>query len=83
MQNCSISAVEHVVLGGALDIAEGRRRISWGVVIAHITLRDLLTQKCMHKKKVADFGYPRACRFRKNQILNRSPELGLPTFFKT
>jgi hypothetical protein len=32
---------------------------------------------------VTDFGYPRACRFRKHQILNRSPELALPTFKKT
>jgi hypothetical protein len=31
-------------------------------------------------KKVTDFGYPRACRFRKHQILNRSPEVPLPTF---
>jgi hypothetical protein len=45
-------------------------------------LRDLLTQRCVHKKKVTDFGYPKACRFRKHQILNRSPELALPTFKK-
>jgi hypothetical protein len=37
----------------------------------HIMLRDLLTQKCVHKKKVTHFGYPRACRFRKHQIENR------------
>jgi hypothetical protein len=49
----------------------------------HIMLRDLLTQKCVHKKKVTYFGYPRACRFRKHQIENRSPDLPLPTFFKT
>jgi hypothetical protein len=30
-----------------------------------IMLTDLLTQKCVHKKKVTDFGYPRTCRFRK------------------
>jgi hypothetical protein len=33
--------------------------------------------------KVTDFGYPRACRFRKHQIENRSPFLNLITFFKT
>jgi hypothetical protein len=49
----------------------------------HIMLRDLLTQKCVDKKKVTDFGYPRACRFRKHEIENRFPELALPTFFKT
>jgi hypothetical protein len=42
----------------------------------------LLTQKCVQKILVTDFGYPRACRFRKHQILNRSPELALPTFKK-
>jgi hypothetical protein len=31
---------------------------------------------------VTDFGYPRACRFRKHQILNRSPELPLPNVAK-
>jgi hypothetical protein len=46
---------------------------------AHIMLRDLFTQKCVQKILVTDFGYPRACRFRKHQILNRSPELALPT----
>jgi hypothetical protein len=35
----------------------------------------LLTQKCVQIFLV----YPRACRFRKHQILNRSPELPLPT----
>jgi hypothetical protein len=35
------------------------------------------------KKKVTDFGYPRACRFRKHQIENRFPKLTLPTYFKT
>jgi hypothetical protein len=45
-------------------------------------LRDLLTQKCVQKFWVTDFGYPRAYRFRKHQILNRSPELPLPTFKK-
>jgi hypothetical protein len=49
----------------------------------HIMLRDLLTQKCSQKILVTDFGYPRACRFRKYQNLNRSPALVLPTFFKT
>jgi hypothetical protein len=38
----------------------------------HIMLRDLLTQKCSQKKTVTDFGYPRACRFRKYQKINRS-----------
>jgi hypothetical protein len=51
--------------------------------ITYIMLRDLLTQKCGHKKMVTDFGYPRACRFRKHQIENRFQELHLPTFFKT
>jgi hypothetical protein len=32
----------------------------------HIMLRDLLTQKCVHKQQVTDFGYPRACRIRKH-----------------
>jgi hypothetical protein len=41
-----------------------------------------LTLKCA-QKKVTDFGYPRAYRFRKHQIENRFPELALPTFFKT
>jgi hypothetical protein len=41
-------------------------------------LRDLLTQKCA-QKKVTAFGYPRACRLRKHQIENRSPDLPLPT----
>jgi hypothetical protein len=49
----------------------------------HMMLRDLLTQKSMNKKTVTAFGYPRACRFRKYEILNRSSELQLPTFFKT
>jgi hypothetical protein len=38
-------------------------------------LRDLLTQKFMDKKTVTDFKYPRACRFRKYQIENKSLEL--------
>jgi hypothetical protein len=46
-------------------------------------LMDLLTQKWVQTFLVTDFGYPRACRFRKHQILNRSPELALPTFNKT
>jgi hypothetical protein len=46
-------------------------------------LRDLLTQKSSQKKTVTDFGYPRACRFRKYQKINRSSSLPLPTFFKT
>jgi hypothetical protein len=50
--------------------------------MTHITLRDLLTQKCVHKKTVTDFRYPRACRFRKHQFKNRSPELALPTLKK-
>jgi hypothetical protein len=45
-------------------------------------LRDLLTQKFVQKFLVTDFGYPRACKFRKHQILNRSPELALPTLKK-
>jgi hypothetical protein len=35
------------------------------------------------QKKVTDFVYHRACRFRKHQIENMFPELTLPTFFKT
>jgi hypothetical protein len=42
----------------------------------------LLTQNWVQKILVTDFGYPRACRFRKHQILNRSPELPLPTLKK-
>jgi hypothetical protein len=41
-------------------------------------LRDLVTQKCVYKKTVTDFRYPRACRLRKYQIENRSPELPRP-----
>jgi hypothetical protein len=37
--------------------------------------------ECVNKKKVTDFGYPRAYRFRKHQIENRFTELTLPTFF--
>jgi hypothetical protein len=43
----------------------------------------LVNPKVRDKKKVTDFGYPRACRFRKCQIENRSPKLARPTFFKT
>jgi hypothetical protein len=43
----------------------------------------LVNPKVRGQKKVTDFGYPRACRFRKYQIENRSPELTRPTFFKT
>jgi hypothetical protein len=53
-----------------------------GQLSSHIMLRDLLRQKSVQKILVTDFGYPRACRFRKHQILNRSPELPLPTFLK-
>jgi E3 ubiquitin-protein ligase MARCH6 len=38
----------------------------------------LVNPKVRVQKKVTDFGLPRACRFRKHQIKNRSP-----TFFKT
>jgi hypothetical protein len=38
--------------------------------LGHIMLRDLLIQKKCAQKKVTDFGYPRACRFRKHQIEN-------------
>jgi hypothetical protein len=34
------------------------------------------------KKTVSDFGYPRVCRFRKYQKINRSSSLPLPTFSK-
>jgi hypothetical protein len=37
----------------------------------------LVNPKVLPNKKVTDFGYPKACRFRKHQI----PELALPTFF--
>jgi hypothetical protein len=40
-------------------------------------LRDLSTQK-FAPKKVTDFGYPRACRFRNHQIENRLPAKKLP-----
>jgi hypothetical protein len=33
-------------------------------LLCHIMLRDLLTQKFVHKFLVTDFGYPRACVFR-------------------
>jgi hypothetical protein len=42
----------------------------------------LVDPKVRAIKKVTDFGYPRACRFRKHQNENRFPELALPTFFK-
>jgi hypothetical protein len=45
----------------------------WGTV---------LKPKSREKKPVIDFGYPRACTFRKYQK-NRLSELRLPTFFKT
>jgi hypothetical protein len=35
----------------------------------------------VNKKKVTDFGYARACGFRKRQIENRSPELACSTNF--
>jgi hypothetical protein len=69
-----------------------RRRISTAqivvvLVVVHIMLRDLTLVnpklKCVQKILVSDFGYPRACRFRKHQIENRFPALALPTFFKT
>jgi hypothetical protein len=43
----------------------------------------LVYPKVRAQKKVTDFGYPRACRFRKYQIENRSPELTRPPFCKT
>jgi hypothetical protein len=43
----------------------------------------LVNPKVRAQKKVTDFGYPRACRLRKHQIKNRSPEFTRPTFFKT
>jgi hypothetical protein len=42
----------------------------------------IVNPKVRAQEKVTDFGYPRACRFRKHQILNRSPELPLPTLKK-
>jgi hypothetical protein len=39
---------------------------------------DLYTQKCSQNKIVTDFGYLRACRFRKHQNLNRSSSLTFP-----
>jgi hypothetical protein len=44
---------------------------------------ELVNPKVRAKKRVTDFGYPRACRFRKHQIENRSPDLPVPSFFKT
>jgi hypothetical protein len=41
----------------------------------------LVNPKVRAQTKVTDLGYPRACRFRKYQIVNRSPELTGPTFF--
>jgi hypothetical protein len=43
----------------------------------------LVNPKVRAQKKVTDFGYPRAFRFRKHQNENRFPELILPTIFKT
>jgi hypothetical protein len=43
----------------------------------------LVDPKVLAKKTVTDFGYPRACRFRKDKKINRSSSLPLPTFFKT
>jgi hypothetical protein len=51
-------------------------------IAQHIMLRDLLTQKWGQTFLITDFGYPRPCRFRKYQNLNRSPALVVPTFFK-
>jgi hypothetical protein len=42
-----------------------------------------LTSVLWSSEQVTDFGYPRACRFKKHQIENRFPELALPTFLKT
>jgi hypothetical protein len=39
----------------------------------------MLRDPKVRAKKVTYFGYPRACRFRKPQIKNRSPDLPLPT----
>jgi hypothetical protein len=49
---------------------------------SHIMLRDLLTQKCEHKKTVTNFRYPRACRFRKTKQTNQFSSPPQPTFFK-
>jgi hypothetical protein len=44
----------------------------------------LVDPKVLAKKKpVTGFRYPRACKFRKYQKINRSWSLPLPTFFKT
>jgi hypothetical protein len=48
----------------------------------HIMLRDLLTQKCLQKFLVTNFGYPRACRFRKHQILKIGRRSYLYQLFK-
>jgi hypothetical protein len=43
----------------------------------------LVNPKVRAQQKDTDFGYPRACRFRKHQIENGFLELCQPTFFKT
>jgi hypothetical protein len=42
----------------------------------------LVNPKVRAKKTVTDFRYPRACRFRKHQILSRSPDLAQLYFIK-
>jgi hypothetical protein len=54
-----------------------------GVIAGPHHAEGLVNPKVLAQKKVTDFGYPRACRFRKYQIENKFPSLALPTFFKT
>jgi hypothetical protein len=52
-------------------------------LLPHIMLRGHVNPKVLALlKKVTDFGYPRACRFRKHQIENKLWLLPLPNFFK-
>jgi hypothetical protein len=81
------------VLDDELVIVAGTAAVNMTVVVDIVPVEckirvphhaeGLANPKVLAQKKVTDFGYPRACRFRKYQNLNRSPGLLLPTFFKT
>jgi hypothetical protein len=64
------------LLARSCTILSGQNKID----MAHHA-EGLVDPKVLAKK--TDFGYPRACRFRKYQKINRSSSLPLPTFFKT
>jgi hypothetical protein len=49
------------------SLQNGKSGFLKAACMAHIMLRDLLTQKCLQKTTVTDFRYPRACRFRKTK----------------